>query len=115
MSLSLTHEPCSNETEQNIDKDNDDQPINNRDSIKRQDVDHQINENRPILLSCNNCKRSQSKELIEKYGNDSPYFISFRRHGTHQVRSRRKFKFVPSVRSEEQSQEIILCFQCVKS
>ena len=53
-----THEPCSNKTEHNIDEDNDDQPINNRDSIKRQDVDCPINEDQPILLSCNNCKRS---------------------------------------------------------
>ena len=52
-----THEPCSNVIEQNISKDNDEQPINNRDSIERQDVDHPINENRPILLSCNNCKK----------------------------------------------------------
>ena len=51
-----THEPCSNQTEQNIDEDNDDQPINIRDSIERQNVDHPINEKRPILF--------QSKELI---------------------------------------------------
>ena len=68
-----------------IDEDNDNQPIKNRDSIQRQDVDRPINEYQPILLSYNNCKRSQSTELIEKYGNDSPYFNPFYRHGTHQV------------------------------
>ena len=58
-------------------------------------------------LYCHNCNRNQNRTLIESYGNDSPYFISFWTHSILHIHRQRKFKFVSSTTNESNSENML--------
>ena len=78
-----------------------------------QSILESFNEESPSEHSyCHNCNRCQNRTLLESYGNNSPYFISFLTHSTLHVHRRRKFEFVSSTTNESNAKEITLCYEC---
>ena len=59
---------------------------------------------------CYNYNRCQNRTLLESYGNDSSYFISFSTHSRLYVHIRKKFNFESSTSNEINAEEITLCY-----
>ena len=72
----------------------------------------ELHDNEVSVQQCANCRRRQSPFLVEKFGEDSPYFIQFDTFSTASIRLRRPFKFLSRARNENNGQDVLLCKQC---
>ena len=71
---------------------------------------HTHTQNDNIYKQCSNCQRSQPKYLVDKYGIDSCFVLTFSSHPSSIIKDRRKFRFI-----KKDSNNITyydLCYEC---